>query len=255
MQKKSFAMRKPLIGFAVVATSCLLVAGVWSVNASRFPKAKPIQAQKRITLRNETVSLEITKAELDGKQVRVAVKNVSNKNIDWFRLSLGASSSIEADFAFADKSALAPGEIYEDLYPFDSASDEVRLTVLSVMFEDKTSDGNLHYAQLLKDKRAGQKVELNRLLPLLQRAINAPDHNQAANLMRNLETELIAIQQVKDESVPEAKWIGFLNARDRVLNELRRIQALRDEDNGRDIRKDLKLMKEHYEKITARMPD
>ncbi|HEX8458957.1 MAG TPA: hypothetical protein VF656_16810 [Pyrinomonadaceae bacterium] len=182
------------------------------------------------------------------------MKNGSRKNLDWFRVSFGNNESIEADFAFADPPILAPGEIYEDIYPIESSSADVNITVVSVLFEDRTADGDVAFAKAMKDKRTGQKTQLKRLLPLLQKVANLPHINTAAAL-DDLEVEVSATSDENDPAIPEARRLGLRNARERLLNEVKKIRQLRDRDNSRDVRPDLLLVKERYEKILLKLED
>jgi hypothetical protein len=212
---------------------------------------------KRILLSNKTRSLEVIKADLNeaGKVVRVAVKNVSNKNIDWFRISLGADSAIEADFTLAEKSVLAAGEIYEDEYPFDTSSDQVPITIVSVLFEDSVSDGDAYYAQLLKAKRSGENMELSRVVPLLRQATEDSTTHQASLVLRNLETDVWdarnenRAREAELDLQAEARLIGIQTIRQRVQRDIEQIKAMKANGDWRDTKQQLKSVNERYDKI------
>lgn len=187
MRRNKSPLDKVIIAIALLGMLAPAISG--------GAKTESIQLPTKIVIANETQSLEIVKSEFNpnGRLIRVAIKNVSKKNIDWFRLSLGAALDVEADFAFSDKPLLAPGEIYEDEYPFDSKSNEVRITVVSLLFVDKASEGDAHYAQLSRDKRMGQRMELSRIVPLLQEASNASRSQHSNLLLKNLVSHSIGI--------------------------------------------------------------
>jgi hypothetical protein len=257
MAKNESAIPKAIVALVLLGMSCFVLISVWSAGISRQVDTNSIQSQKHIVLGNNTQSLEIIKTELNanGRLVQIAVKNVSNKNIDWFRLSLGNGSDVEADFSFADKSVLGPGEIYEDEYPIDSKANEVRITIVSILFEDKGFDGDTHYAQLVKDKRSGQRMELGRLVPLLRKASETPRIQQSTALIQTLETEVS--NTVSESRIPasqsslqtEARLIGIRTARSRVLNEIQRIKTLDDQDRS----KELTRLAEHYNSISSKL--
>lgn len=252
MAKHKFALRKSFVGSIVLGAACLLAIGVWLTSFSHFTEAQATRVKQNIIINNRTQTLQITKAERDGKNLRLEVKNGSHKNLDWFRISFGRNESIEADFAFADPPVLAPGETYEDLYAIESDSPELNIIVVSVLFEDRTSDGDVSYARTIKEKRAGQKTQLKRLLPLLQKAINAPADKGAAALTA-LETEVSGIQDEHDKTMSEARRIGLRNAKERILHEVQKIKDLRERDKGKDVRQDLIPVKERYEKILTKL--
>lgn len=257
MTKNKSLARKALFTIVLLGTSCAVLGSVFSIGTLRQGDAKPTQAEKRIVIDNRTQSLEVIQADLssNGRLIRVAVRNVANKNIDWFRLSLGAGSAIEADFAFSEKSVLGPGEVYDDEYPFDSKSHLISVTVVAVVFEDKSTDGDKHFARLLKEKRAGQRIEISRMVSLLKAANSAIKYRESASLLEGLSSE---VSNSKTESqVPaeksslsaEARLIGMRTARERVLNEVRRIQTLGDENK----KSELKLLEERYSSIHTRL--
>jgi hypothetical protein len=208
-----------------------LTIGAWAGGFG--PTKNQSQQLKTLNLLNNTNSLKITKAELEpnGRTVRLAVTNTSKKSIDWFRISFGQGSDIEADFAYADKSILSPNESYEDSYPVGTESNKVDITIVSVVFDDKTSDGDARFAQKLIDKRHGQKIELQRLVPLLNEITNAPSKERKDALVGTLESRIG--EGAIDNSLPEATREGIKIARERVLDNIRRTKNSADTDTER----------------------
>lgn len=252
MTAYKFAMSKSLIGYGFLSIACLIIIA-WSVNSYYSVEAGAVSSVQPIIIHNRTQSLQVAKAELNGKLLHLAVKNGYSKNIDWFRISFGNRESIEADFTFAEPSSLAPGESYEDAYSVESSpTATLNVTVVSVMFEDGTSDGDATYAKTIKEKRAGQKMQLKRLLPLLQKAIHAPNSN-AASVLQNLEAELAEIQEANDNTISESKRVGLRNAKERILNEVQRIKQMQVRDVSKDVRQDLIPINAHYEKILTKL--
>lgn len=255
MTKNKSLARKTLFTIVLLGTSCAVLGSVLSIGTLRQGNAT--QSEKKIVLDYKTQALEITRADFssNGRLIRVAVRNVANKNIDWFRISLGNGSDIEADFAFAEKSVLRPGEVYDDEYPFDSKSSLVRVTVVAVVFEDKSTDGDEHFAQLLKEKRAGQRIEVSRMVSLLKAANSAIKYRESAVLLEGLSSEVSnsntesQVPAEKSSSAREARLIGMRSARERALNEIRRIQTLGDESK----KSELKLLEERYNSIHTRL--
>jgi len=126
---------------------------------------------------------------------------------------------------------------------------------VSILFEDKASEGDTHYVQLVKDKRSGQRMELNRLVPLLRKASETPRIQQSTALIQTLETEVS--NTVSESRIPasqsslqtEARLIGIRTARNRVLNEIQRIKTLDDQDRI----KELTRLAEHYNSISSKL--
>jgi hypothetical protein len=91
--------------------------------------------------------------------------------------------------------------------------------------------------------------------PLLKAANSAIKYRESASLLEGLSSE---VSDSKTESqVPaeksslsaEARLIGMRTARERVLNEVRRIQTLGDENK----KSELKLLEERYNSIHIRL--
>lgn len=257
MSKKSVS-RNAVFTMALVAISCLVLVSVLSTVISRPVKMEPAQSRTKIITGNATRSLEIIKTELspNGRLVRLAVKNVTNKNVDWFRISLGAGSDVEADFAFAERSILGPGEVYEDEYPLDSQLSEVKIIVVSVLFEDKGFDGDTHYAELLLEKRKGQRLELSRLVPLLRGANSDWTNRSSSTLLENLASEVSNTTNenkfaaaAKSSLKDEARLIGIRTARNRLLNDIKRIQSLDDQNRKNELAK----LEARYNSINSKL--
>ena len=243
-------LRRPwFFAYIIVSIACVISVSVWATGTGQ-------RLQRPITFDYKTEALTVTKAEMDssGRSIRLAVQNRSKKNIDWFRISLGPESDIEADFAFADKSVLAPGESYEDVYPVSTKSDKIQIGIVSVVFQDKTSDGHSGFARRLLEKRSAQESELKRLLPLLNQAIKAPNKEQASILLKAMTDELNASLAV-NESLPEATRIGLRTARERVLNDLKNVQESGEKERARDLRPDLGEVLARYNRVSSRLAE
>lgn len=241
---KPLNSRRLGIYLTLALVGCFLTIGAWAGGFRRSTGQS--QAPKPLSLANKTNSLSVTKAELEanGRTVRYAVKNTTDKYIDWFRLNMGPGSDVEVDFAYADKPFLAPNESYEDSYPIDTKSDKVEITIVSVVFEDTSSDGDVRSAQKLLDKRHGQVIELRRLLPILSQAINAPSKEKRDALIASLESRIDA--NSVDRTLPEATQEGMTVARERVLDQFRRAR-----DSGGE--EALRGIAARYEKISLKL--
>lgn len=222
-----------MLGAIALAIASFLTIASWAgglrsaTNQTRPPK--------KVELSNKTSALSVTKAELEpnGRSVRIAVQNVAQKPIDWFRISLGSGSDIEADFAYADNPVLGPNESYEDSYPVPSEGDKLQITIVSLVFEDMTVDGDSRYAKSLMDKRLGQEIELRRLLPLITQALNVSGKEQGVARVQALESKIAeSPADASQSSLPAAAYDGMKTARERVLSEIRNVKAsgVQDQD-------------------------
>jgi hypothetical protein len=242
---KHIRSRTMWIYLALGLIGAFVSIGAW---AGGFGSTGNHTQQKPLSLVNRTSALTITKAELEpnGRTVRLAVTNATSKPIDWFRISLGPGSDVEADFAFADKSFLGPNESYEDSYPVRLDSDKVEITIVSVVFEDRSSDGDVRSAQRLINKRRGQAIELKRVLPLITQITNTPDKVRRDELVASLERRIA--EGAIETSLPEATQEGVTIARERVLDNIRRTKDSAETDMDR-----WRKMSARYERIGLKL--
>lgn len=230
-------MKSKILG-SLFLLAILIISGVTVVlslpTISPSAKTKPVQLTRLVNLNsNKSLDLITTEVNPDGRTMHLVVKNVTTRNINWFRLALGVGSDVEIDFSFAEKSSLLPGQIYEDDYPMDPNLKEMQVRVLSVVFEDRAIDGDTHYAQLLLEKRKGQNLEVKRFLSLLGDAnlklADSPSFEvlndlENAAVKSNLERDLSRVVDSSLES--EARLLGIRNTKSNLLNDINRIKTL-----------------------------
>lgn len=249
MKQKKLWIVAPL----ALVIGCLFTIGAWAGGyRSANNQLRPVQ---KVELANKTSSLSITKAEIapNGRSVRVAVQNVTQKSIDWFRISLGSGSDIEADFAYADKPVLGPNESYEDSYPVQSKGDKLKITIVSVVFEDKSLDGDVRFAQRLMDKRLGQEIELRRLLPLINQALIVSGKEQGVGRIQALESKIGESPIDSNESpLPDAAQDGMKAVRERVLSEIRSVKASSGTQD-QDVLQGLRKVAARYDRIGSKL--
>lgn len=241
-----------MLGAIALATASFLTLASWAGglrtanNQTRPPK--------KVELTNKTSALSVTKAELapNGRSVRIAVQNVAQKPIDWFRISLGAGSDIEADFAYADNPALGPNESYEDSYPVPSEGDKLQITIVSLVFEDMTFDGDSRFAKTLMDKRLGQEIELRRLVSLITQAMDLSGKEQGVARVEALEGKIAESRGDASQSLlPAAAYDGMKTAHERVLSEIRNVKASGVQDQ--DMLLGLRKIAARYDRIGSKL--
>lgn len=251
MQRRSFQSLL-ILGSTALAIAVFVTIASWAGGVRRA--ADQPTPSKKVELANNTSSLSVTKSELtpNGRSVRVAVQNVAQKPIDWFRISLGAGSDIEADFAYADNPVLGPNESYEDSYPVPSEGDKLQVTIVSVVFEDMTFDGDVRSAQRLIEKRRGQEIELRRLLPLITQAINVSGKETAVARVQALESKITESGGDTTQSgLPAAAYDGMKAARERVLAEIRNVKGSGGQDA--DMLDGLRKVAARYDRINSKL--
>jgi hypothetical protein len=153
----------PLIGLFIYTT--LINPGA---------KASP----KQFTVVTRTRGYELVKAEVLDDQVKFTLKNNHEQTITAFSITFGSTFKITEDFAYSEvHKGIAPGDIFEKSYQL-SASD-IRpelptLSLLTVLLENGSDDGDSLEAQKIKDERLGEKIQVFRTLRILERQAKLP---------------------------------------------------------------------------------
>jgi len=170
----------------IVISILLIVMGFGTVFSRRM-QVKPVQNKPvRFDKNSKTNAIEVSNVEIrnDIGAIMVTLKNVSNKSINSIQLSSNKGSvRIELLDAYEpDRQKLLPGATYEQMFPLINPSEPFEVSVVSVMFDDKTSDGDPASAKEIIDSRRGFNKEMKRLKSLLEAALAAPDADSPAIL-------------------------------------------------------------------------
>lgn len=118
-----------------------------------------------------TSAVEIV-AKIPGEgAIKISFRNVSNKSINALQVSV-AGSVFMVEFLDADepKRRLKPGGIYEEWFPTTSPND-IDVSVLAVVYEDKTGAGDERLVEEVLETRRGVKKQLMRFGVLLRQTL------------------------------------------------------------------------------------
>lgn len=146
---------------------------------------------------NKTRALEIVNIKREGLEVQLSLRNSYDKTVTAFEIAVPrfwANGIAEDRFPAFDE--ILPGETYETTVTLPSqqfkssksAQPESDIILLAVLFKDRTGDGDLEVAGKLEARRLGERAQIARIVPLLQKALELPD----ADL-------LAALQDLKDQ--------------------------------------------------------
>lgn len=141
---------------AVISSICIVVAlalAAWT----------PFRNQsKDILVKNQTQALQVVSARKEGDNIQLRLKNISNKDINGYTLSLSDGETITQDYTEGDF-VFAPGKIEEDIIPAATSLSsgasalEQNINILAVVFTDNSSEGGVKAAAEIKDRRRGGK--------------------------------------------------------------------------------------------------
>ena len=168
--------RRGLFVFLLIVTAFGIIGG-W------FWQARLLGGQARDN-RDLTHALEVVVTTIVDDHVKISLRNVSSKNINGIEVSVDSSTS-QIEFLAADEPShqvLLPGAIIETWFPLSNTSTPVDVSVLAVVFDDQTGDGDPSLIKEITEQRLGVKKQLMRFRPILKAALSSPDADSIAIL-------------------------------------------------------------------------
>ncbi|MEK6302717.1 MAG: hypothetical protein AABO41_18560 [Acidobacteriota bacterium] len=171
-------------------------------------------------MKDTTGSLSLISQErLDGRFV-TRMQNTSNKAITAYGTAVCDAPESSTDYSIGDD-LIEPGEVVDIDTSIRAVSHmcgskitRPTLTILAVVFDDRTYAGEFQWAKGILDDRRGQKIQLKRINRLLANASKWPDASQSAAL-EILKGEIRALPI--DEAETPAVRGGLSSAKQRAL--------------------------------------
>lgn len=120
---------------------------------------------------NRTHACEIVKVETNSERVRLSLKNNYNKTITAYAISVGDDSHSHRE----PSSHLTAGSTWNHDLRLRAGRIEGEITVLAVVFEDGSSDGDARVAKEITDYRLARKTQRERIIPVLRKVLAARD--------------------------------------------------------------------------------
>jgi len=208
--------------------------------------AAGIYSRGRQSKKSLTDAVEIVEKIAGDGATKIAFRNVSNKNINALQVAV-SGSVFTVEFLDADepKQKLPPGEIYQEWFPTRTSGIDV--SVLAVVFDDKTGAGDYRLVQEVLETRRGVKKQLMRFGILLRQSLASP--NIDATTLDKLTAQI-------DESVEDAPSdsgavrLGQRKAKQQIRHD---VEALKRQPGNGNIRVGLTLIEERHAKRLAQL--
>ena len=213
----------------IVGCTALLALGALSTRSSSRQGLKESQASlkemreklkvKDIQVHNKTRAFEIVNIEMlgDAEVLRMTLRNGYDKSVTGFQVNIGAvRSQPELSATGHDTDFIPPGGTYTRLYGTQIGLDKLGITVLCVVFEDGSSDGEPKYVEEIKEYRLGIRMARERVLPLLRDAMNLPDQER----LDKLESWITALPGFPEEGLSLSVKLGLQGEDHRMLREI-----------------------------------
>lgn len=247
----------------VVFCAALFCTSVWSSGGlpwkkeARLKQIEQLESLKRsfqvenLKVTNKTqhfivVSIEKTRTD----DLLLTLRNDYDKKITSYELSLGSKVTM-ADYLYSEREdGIAPGTIVENYQAID-IDPELRtkgVSILAVMFEDGTSDGDPAHIQEITQYRLGGKMQIERALAALEKVKSLPKNKMIAEL-RRMNTELTSSEEHND-ALPRYVTFGMNDVNIILSREVERLSNQPTDDAERQIN----TVIEKYKQMKSRSP-
>lgn len=178
----------PSLRVVVIAlvSVCVVVLGV---GAARKSASGPRTRGNTLQIQNKTRSFEVIRTpeimqtEINDEGLELSLRNGSDKNITAFAVSVNRAIS-ETDFVFSeleDHRGIVPQSVYRNRFSFArsgnpdrTAQQNLDIGVLAVVFADGSSEGDPRLIAAILGQRQESKVQLTRIVQLLDEALDSP---------------------------------------------------------------------------------
>jgi hypothetical protein len=154
---------------------------------------------------------------------RISLRNQSNKNIVGIGVDVMAGGKVQLSSkprGIDGQSLIAAGNDYwltvraptrarptADGYTPTSPSDQ-QIQIKAAVFDDGTYEGDTETAAAIRSFRAGEKMVLPRLIPLLEKALNS-SHDDLTEALKNLESQVSSVESEADPQIVQSLTSEF----------------------------------------------
>lgn len=229
---------------------CLLILGVvaWASH-----KPSTLQASDPQIV-NKTQALQVLNLKLNasGDAYILTLQNGYSKNINGYSIGIG-SSKLDVELTNGER-VIVPGETTQETIPVSnlrSAGDPNQslhsINILAVMFDDATSDGDYKAITNLKQRRAGVKLQLQRISAILEPALAKPG-DITPDILNKIESQISELSIEPSEGQSPIIKSGLKSAKEDFISEL---EKLKRSDTG--LKEGLKKIKDKAERKAARL--
>ncbi|HJQ26752.1 MAG TPA: hypothetical protein VKA60_22755 [Blastocatellia bacterium] len=238
-------------GVVIVLICIVLLLSGGRLSTTRSSVVKQ-EVSPSVQIKNLTFGLNVADFRTSDTSIKLILKNGYQRNITAFAISMG-SYNIIRDLS-ENGHALAPGDSYIQEGTLtkvegtsDKSSEQYVVTLLTVIFDDDTSDGDDSTAKRILDMRLGEKDAMKLILPHIPKVLNSTDEDLAEELERaKTRIKDIPIHTSGKSSSPYEA--GRHNAKERALSDIEESKRAREKYGSNIVRLELLNTKEQYEK-------
>lgn len=259
------SLERPVLLLLVLILFCTVIVATniqsfkKPFRASPVPRpenhVKPFKVED-LKITNKTFAFNVRAVEmLNDGLIKISYENGYNKRITGINVSVGGGRvQTELTVSGDESHFIAPAATFEKVYAIQEDINQLGITVLSVIFDDGSSDGDQEYIKEMEDYRLGVKMERERVLTHLRRVLSLPDAEVRAALNR-LQSEIgNSLPSGQQNTKIDNVGLGIRNERQRIYREISILSSkqyltplVKGQKN--ELREDLNQLQKLYEGI------
>lgn len=212
------------------------------VHSSSLSGQNNTHATKPLKINNSTQSLLVSDLQRNGQEARLSLHNNYQKDIAAFTIS-AQSYSVTLDFT-PDLFRAGTVHVQSLAIPITSnAEDEV--SIVAILFDDQTGDGDQNVIRQMMERRTAEKLQLLKILPLMDRALLAPKDQLSESLDAAEKAAMELPDSVNSTDSFEFR-AGLHDAKERILHDLRTVKAIQKKHNILMLDSQLRYFQRNY---------
>lgn len=129
----------------------------------------------------------------------------------------------------------------------------VTVKLLSVIFEDKSTDGDNKTASEIVERRKAEKSQLMRLLPKLQKALESGDDELPAAISKTKRDILSLPLSLEEQATSDAGNSGMKYGKQDVINKLSHLENLSNSSDQATLREQAQKILDNYHRVIPRL--
>jgi hypothetical protein len=182
----SLSTKQRLFAVSCVVLGCVLLLSAGARSSSGVLTKQDVNLP---TVRDDTGSFDLVSVERIDRRLVTRVQNISKKAVTAYVVAICDVPEYSADYSISERRGVEPGQMEEITTSVKSVSEKCdsalaapTISILAVVFDDRTYRGEFQWAKGILDDRRGQKIQLKRINRFLAEALKKQDGDEFATL-------------------------------------------------------------------------
>ncbi len=235
----------------LVSVGLLFLAAIgFALTAAALSNSGRSQQNDGLVIDNKTRSFQVEGAQRNERSLGLTIRNRYDKGIKAYTVGVG-DLKMEEDFVYSDR-VIAPGEVYTVDIPLPRSvlsKQQLKISVLAVVFEDSSSDGVTKTTSAITDRRLGEKLQFNRTIQLLQSVMDSNDDD--ASKLDKLKDQAASLSE--DGTLSPGFRSGLHNGKEELKQIIQQLEQKRQSGEFINLREKSIETKQQYDKKISKL--